>query len=114
MNSNFANSERVTGPNEVHVLFRLPKEDLDLIVRFLLVSGSLKDLADQCGVSYPTIRKRLDAIIERLKALLRQAQPDPLADMLATLVERGELSIGNAHAIRDLVRTLSQRKDGEP
>jgi hypothetical protein len=101
---------------DTHVLFRLPREDLDLIVRFLLVSGSLKDLADQCDVSYPTIRKRLDGIIERLRVLLTQNRPDPLADLLATLVARGELSIGNAHAIRDLVRTLTQQqeREGEP
>src|SRR3954468_5430248 len=46
---------------------RLPDEDLAFIKRFVLASGSLKELADAYGISYPTVRLRLDRLIERIK-----------------------------------------------
>ena len=47
----------------------LDDEDLAFIKRFVLLSGSLKDLAQTYGVSYPTLRLRLDRIIEKIKVL---------------------------------------------
>ena len=82
----------------------LQREDLDLIVQLVLRSGSLKELAEFYGVSYPTIRARLDRVIERLKGLVEGRKPDAVQEVLATLVERGELSAGGARAIRDVVR----------
>lgn len=87
-----------------HPLLDLPREDLDLIGELVLHSGSLKDLATVYGVSYPTIRLRLDKVIERLRGVLEGRAPDPLAELLASLVERGELSVTGARAVRDLVR----------
>lgn len=87
-----------------HVLSRLPEEDLDLIVRLVLHSGSLKDLAGSYGVSYPTIRARLDRLIERLRGLVEGRPTDPVSELLASLVERGEMSVGAAKAVRELVR----------
>ena len=45
----------------------LSDEDLAFIKRFVLASGSLKAMADAYGISYPTIRLRLDRLIERIK-----------------------------------------------
>lgn len=47
----------------------LDDEDLAFIKRFVLLSGSLKDLAQAYDVSYPTLRLRLDRIIEKIKVL---------------------------------------------
>jgi hypothetical protein len=41
--------------------------ELELIKRFVLASGSLKEIAREYGVSYPTIRLRLDRVIERVE-----------------------------------------------
>ena len=43
----------------------LTDDDLEFLHQFILCSGSLKDLASQYGVSYPTIRIRADKIIEK-------------------------------------------------
>jgi hypothetical protein len=48
-------------------LISLGDDDLELIKRFMLVSGSLKDVAGQYGVSYPTLRLRLDRLIQRIE-----------------------------------------------
>jgi hypothetical protein len=82
----------------------LPREDLDLILELVLKSGSIKDLASSYSVSYPTIRSRLDKVIERLQKLVDGRKPDPLSDLLATLIERGELSASTARTIRDMAR----------
>lgn len=45
----------------------LADEDITFIKRFLLASGSLKDIASQYGVTYPTVRLRLDKLIQKIK-----------------------------------------------
>src|SRR4051812_44433311 len=95
---------------EGHPLLALSRDDLDLITELVLRSGSLKDLADSYGVSYPTIRLRLDKVIERLAAVVNGKTTDPVSELLAKLVERGELSASNARAVRDLARKQSRRQ----
>jgi hypothetical protein len=47
----------------------LEEEDLSFIKRFVLASGSLKELAGAYGISYPTVRLRLDRLIQKIKLL---------------------------------------------
>lgn len=44
----------------------LGEEDLAFIKRFVLASGSLKDVAAGYGISYPTVRLRLDRLIAKI------------------------------------------------
>jgi hypothetical protein len=96
-------------PGPEHPLVGLPVEDLDLITELVLQSGSLKGLAASYGVSYPTIRGRLDRLIERVRAAVDGRQPDAMTELLASLVERGELSASGARRIRD----MSKEEGGE-
>ena len=48
-------------------LANLEEEDVAFIKRFLLASGSLKEIAAQYGVSYPTVRLRLGRLRKRLR-----------------------------------------------
>ena len=86
-------------------LARLDPGDRALIVDFVLCSGSLKALAKQRGVSYPTIRGRLDRLIERLRGLVEGKPVDPVAETLAGMVERGELSQRGAREVLEVVRS---------
>lgn len=47
----------------------LEEEDLEFVKKFILASGSLKELAKEYGVSYPTVRLRVDKVIEQIKFL---------------------------------------------
>lgn len=85
-------------------LARLPADDLSLVVEFVLCSGSLKDLAKRYGVSYPTIRGRLDGLIERLRAAVEDRPRDPLAETLAEMVQRGELTATGARKVLEAAR----------
>lgn len=42
-------------------------EDISFIKRFLLASGSLKEMAKEYGVTYPTVRTRLNRLINKIK-----------------------------------------------
>ncbi len=48
-------------------LASLPVEHQRFIEMFVLSGGNLKEIAEQVGVSYPTIRSRLDKVIESLR-----------------------------------------------
>ncbi len=82
-----------------HPILSLDPEDLDLIMALVLEGSSLKGLAARYGVSYPTIRARLDRVIARLNEILEGRRPDPLRELLADLVERGELNGSTARRI---------------
>ena len=45
----------------------LDDEDLSFIKKFILASGSLKEIAKLYGVTYPTVRLRLDKLIQKIK-----------------------------------------------
>jgi len=104
----------VDTPTPAHPLTRLPAEDLDFILRFVLVSGSLKDLGNEYGVSYPTIRARLDRLIERVRQVAAGRAPDPFLDQLADLLENGEVTVGAARRIRQAYLSQISRLKGAP
>lgn len=54
-------------------LARLPVEHQRFIEMFVLASGNLKSIAEQAGVSYPTVRSRLDRIIETLQRVVAES-----------------------------------------
>lgn len=60
-------------------LSRLGSEDQQFALAFILRSGSLKEMARLYGVSYPTVRNRLDDLIARLGAII-ESQETEVAD----------------------------------
>lgn len=84
----------------------LAEDDLDFIVQFVLSSGSLKEMAERYGVSYPTIRASLDRVIENLRMQMSGDKQDEMTELLAVLVERGEVTAGVARKIRALHRNV--------
>ncbi len=61
----------------------LDEEDVVFIRRFLLASGSLKEVAGEYGVSYPTVRLRLDRLIQKIRL-----SDDRAADPYVALIKR--------------------------
>src|SRR3954469_1346284 len=91
-------------------LRQLADDDLEFVQRMVLASGSLKDVAAEYGVSYPTIRGRLDKLIDRLKTLVAGRPPDPMADLLADLIARGEIGAAAARSVLKLHREQLKKK----
>lgn len=112
MNSILSNSTPAQRTTD-HPLLSLPLEDLNLITELVLKSGSLKELAAAYDVSYPTIRVRLDRVIERLQGVMNGQKPDPLTELLARLVERGEIAPSTARQVRDVARQAADDRTGQ-
>ena len=55
-------------------LANLPIEHQRFIEIFVLAGGNLKQIAEQAGVSYPTVRSRLDKVIESLRQEIAATQ----------------------------------------
>ena len=56
----------VTGLYDLPALVRLSQEEQDFVLKFVKNSGSLKDMAKQLNLSYPTVRNLLDNIIKNI------------------------------------------------
>jgi hypothetical protein len=64
---------------------------------FVLASGSLKEIAEKTGVSYPTVRSRLDKVIEVLRAEI--AKTIKVKGSLLDAVGEGKLTAEEAARI---------------
>ena len=60
----------------------LSDEDLAFVRRFVLASGSLKQIAQQYGVSYPTIRLRLDRLIAKIEVVEQASEASDFERLL--------------------------------
>ena len=69
------------------------EEDLGFIRRFLLASGSLKQVAEEYGISYPTVRLRLDRLIEKIKLYEKHTKKDPFETLLRSTHIDGKIDL---------------------
>lgn len=73
----------------------LEEEDMVFIKKFLLSSGSLKEMARQYGVTYPTVRLRLDRLIQKIQ-LGDQAEGEPYIALIKRLALQDKLDFDTA------------------
>ena len=73
----------------------LEDEDLAFIKKFILSSGSLKEVASLYGVSYPTVRLRLDRLIQKIR-LTETAEADPYVSLVKRLAVDDKLDFDTA------------------
>ncbi len=74
-------------------LDHLSDEDMAFIKRFILASGSLKALAQAYGISYPTVRLRLDRLIEKIKVVDSQQEMTEFELTARALYADGKLDL---------------------
>lgn len=73
----------------------LEDEDVAFIKKFLVASGSLKEVAHQYGVSYPTVRLRLDRLIQKIQ-LSESAEQEPYVALVKRLALDDKLDFDTA------------------
>jgi len=66
----------IDGEFELPALAQLPPEDQEFVLEFVKASGSLKEMARLLHLSYPTVRNRLNDIINRCKSFEAGAAED--------------------------------------
>lgn len=72
----------------------LTDEELMFLKRFVLASGSLKELAKGYGISYPTVRLRLDRLIDKVKVIDSQDIVDDFERLCRVLFAEGRIDMG--------------------
>lgn len=82
-----------------HWARELSDDDWHFVKRFLVASGSLKELAAQYHISYPTVRLRLDRLIEKVKLFDEDKPSSPFRAKIRALVIDGKLDIATAKTI---------------
>ncbi|HZR24762.1 MAG TPA: DUF2089 domain-containing protein [Vicinamibacterales bacterium] len=90
----------VEGSFDLPPLAQLPAEDQIFVAAFIRCHGSIKDMEKLFGVSYPTIKNRLNRIGERLPfaEVEASAAPRRSAGEVLLQLERGEISARDAIA----------------
>ena len=88
----------------------LDDEDVAFVKRFLLASGSLKEVARQYGVTYPTVRLRLDRLIQKIQ-LGEQIENEPYIALIKRLAVDDKLDFDTAKILISEYR--KQLKQGE-
>lgn len=76
-------------------IVNLDDEDVSFIKRFLLASGSLKEMARQYGVTYPTVRLRLDKLIQKIK-INDDTESEPYIALIKRLAINDKLDFDTA------------------
>lgn len=86
----------------------LEQDELKFIKRFVLASGSLKEMADIYKVTYPTLRARLNNIIEKVK-MCEENQEEPYIKLIKKLALEEKIDFDAATL---LIREYRQKKEG--
>ena len=86
----------------------LEPEDAGFLKNFVLKSGSLKEIAKLYSVSYPTVRLRLDKLIQKIELADRQEE-EPFTAFIKGLAVDSRIDVETAKLIID-----KYEKEGKP
>ncbi len=76
-------------------MVNLEDEDIMFIKKFLQASGSLKEVANQYGVTYPTVRLRLDRLIQKIQ-ISEDTSNEPYIGLIKRMVINEKLDFDTA------------------
>lgn len=89
----------------------LEEEELAFIKKFVLASGSLKEIAALYGVTYPTVRLRLDKLIQKIK-IQEQMAEEPFVALVKQLAIDDRLDFETAKLLIDSYKKEGRNTDG--
>ena len=95
-------------------LASLDEEDVSFIKKFVLASGSLKEVAGIYGVTYPTVRLRLDTVRLRLDRLIQkiqlgeQIENEPYIALIKRLAVKDKLDFDTAKLLINEYKKLRE------
>ena len=87
----------------------LEDEDVAFIKKFLLAAGSLKEIAVQYGVTYPTVRLRLDRLIQKIQ-ISEETAGEPYIALIKRLAVNEKLDFDTA---KILIQEYKKTKEGD-
>lgn len=96
----------------------LDDEDITFIKKFLLSSGSLKEIAKHYGVTYPTVRLRLDRLIKKIN-MHDKEEVDPYIGLIKSLAINEKIDFDTAKVLiveykkQQFDKAMKETKDNE-
>jgi hypothetical protein len=84
----------IEGEFELPALAKLSDEDQVFVAHFIRTHGSIKEMEQAFGVSYPTIKARLNRICGQLKFV--EVVPASRREEILAKLERGEITAKEA------------------
>ena len=87
----------------------LEMEDLSFIKNFIMHSGSLKEIAKLYNVSYPTVRLRLDKLIQKME-ISDQQENEPFTMFISKLAVDSKIDLDTA---KQIIEYYKKDKQGE-
>ena len=87
---------------------QLESEDLTFIKRFVLASGSLKAVAAEYNVTCPTVRLRLERLIQKIE-LADRIDEDPYIALIKRMAVSDKLDFDTAKV---LISAYRKQKEG--
>lgn len=88
----------------------LEEEDVAFIKKFILASGSLKEMAGQYGVTYPTVRLRLDRLIQKIR-MVEDTAADPYIATIKRLAMNEKLDLDTAKVLIAEYKKTKHKED---
>ena len=76
----------------------LESDELSFIKRFVLASGSLKAVAEEYNVTYPTVRLRLDRLIQKIE-IADRIDEDPYIALIKRMAVSDKLDFDTAKVL---------------
>ena len=93
-------------------ILSLDIEELEFIRNFILKSGSLKEIAKNYNVSYPTVRIRLDRLIQKIE-LSSEMENGSFINFIKQLAIDDRISLEDAKLLIDKYKIESGAKKNE-
>lgn len=85
----------INGEFKPNKFSRLNSEQLHFVEVFIKSRGNIKDVEKELGISYPTVRNKLDDVITALGYTVQDNQDDKIAEKKKEILdslEKGEIS----------------------
>ncbi|HBA61267.1 MAG TPA: hypothetical protein DCZ92_10720 [Elusimicrobia bacterium] len=89
----------IRGDYSLPIFSLLSQEEENFLRVFLAARGSIKEVERQLGISYPTVKAKLDAMLNRLGLGSLQAEAKKRRLEVVERLERGEITAAEAVAI---------------
>ena len=89
-------------------ILALEQEDATFLKNFVITSGSLKEIAKRYEVSYPTVRLRLDKLIQKIE-MNEQQEEEPFSTFIKGLAVDSRIDLETAKIIIEKYKKEKER-----
>ena|SRR5690554_4862801 len=88
----------------------LDEEEINFMKKFILASGSLKEVASLYRVTYPTVRLRLDRLIQKIN-ISEQNKDEPYITLIKEFALKDKLDFNTAKILISKYREIKKESE---